>query len=246
MNFKNITSLDYKLLTEKYKGSKLASIIKKIEEEDYPVQYAIGNVQFYYNFIHVDERVLIPRFETELLVDKLLKYIKIRKLENSNIVDICTGSGCIAISLKKNLENSKVEAIDISNDALKVARLNAKLNKVDITFMEKDILKENIKDAKYSVIVSNPPYVKSGEIVSNNTKYEPKIALYPGEDDIIFYKRILDLSKNMLNSRGIIAFEIGATQGESIIKYTRKIYPQAKIDLEKDYNNLERYIFINV
>lgn len=237
-----ITELDYRLLKDKYNEAELESILEKIEE-DYPVQYAIGNVQFLDCEIDVDERVLIPRFATELLVDKLKGYIKKYDLQNSNMIDLCTGSGCIAIALKKTFSGSKMCALDKSLDALEVAKSNAKKNDVKVDFISLDILSHNVQ-GKFSVIVSNPPYVKKDEFVSSNTRYEPSIALYPGSDDIVFYKRIIDLSKTMLEDRGIIAFEIGSTQGARITEYAREVLPQCKVVLEKDYEDFTRFVFI--
>ena len=148
-------------------------------KEGVPPQYIIGNVNFYGNVINVDKRVLIPRFETELLVEKTINYCQKKfnnNLQNINILDIGTGSGCIAITLKKEL-NCKVTGIDISLDALEVARNNALNNNVNINFYQSDIF-SNIKE-KYDVIISNPPYIKEDEeimdIVKNN---EPHLALY--------------------------------------------------------------------
>ena len=182
-----ISDLDFPLLKKRYKSSELEAIIKKIEN-DYPVQYAIGDVDFLKTNINVDERVLIPRFETELLVDKLSKYIDYYSFGEKEMIDLCTGSGCIAIALKTEFSNAKITAIDISEEALELAQQNALLNNVQVTFIKMDILKGIKVEKKFSVLVSNPPYVKLEEEVSSNTKYEPNIALYPGEDDIIFYK----------------------------------------------------------
>ena len=236
-----ITELDYKLLKEKYNKDDLKEIIEKINN-NYPVQYAIGNVDFYGNLINVDKRVLIPRFETELLVDKLVD--KFKNKDNLKILDLCTGSGCIAISLAKNL-NCEVDAIDISDDALSLAKENAKLNEVRINFYKKDVLKKLNFNQKYDLIVSNPPYVKLDEEVSFNTKYEPYIALYPGKDDLIFYKRIIDNSKEILKKNGTIAFEIGSTQGNQIKNIALKKYPNATVNVLKDFNNYDRFVFIN-
>ncbi len=237
-----ITETDYKLLKEKYEDDELSRVLEKIKN-DYPVQYAIGNVEFLNTIINVDERVLIPRFATELLVDKLKKYIEKYNLENSNILDIATGSGCIAIALKKAFKSSFVDAVDISLDALSLAKENANFNKTSINFMEDDILNTKL-DQKYSVIVSNPPYVKNDEYTSPNTKYEPRIALYPGIDDLIFYKSILKESTRLTEEKNIIAFEIGSEQGEDILNLAKSYYPNSIVSLEKDLEGFDRYIFI--
>ena len=154
-------------------------------EKGIPIQYIIGNVDFYGNTINVDKSVLIPRFETELLVDKTINKIKkIFQNEKVDILDLGTGSGCIAITLKKEI-NSNVDALDISNDALNIAIENAKNNQVDINFIKKDMT--TYKEKKYDVIISNPPYIKYDEeimdIVKNN---EPHLALY-ADDSGLYY-----------------------------------------------------------
>lgn len=238
-----ITELDFNLLKKKYNEAELAKVIEKIEN-DYPVQYAIGDVEFLHNKILVDERVLIPRFETELLVNKLIGYIKEYSLENSNILDLCTGSGCIAVALKYEFPKSSLVAVDISEDALNLAIENAQINGVSVDFRQMDILDGIDFEKKFSVLVSNPPYVKLDEEVSNGTKFEPSIALYPGEDDLKFYKKILESSKKVLTEKSIIAFEIGASQGEAICDLAGNTYPRSKVILEKDYTGLDRFVFV--
>lgn len=238
-----ITELDFNLLKKKYSEDELAKVIERIEN-DYPVQYAIGDVEFLHNKILVDERVLIPRFETELLVDKLMAYIEKFSLENSNIIDLCTGSGCIAIALKYEYPKSDIVAVDISENALSLATENARVNEVSVDFRQMDVLEEMNLEKKFSVLVSNPPYVKLDEKVSDNTKFEPRIALYPGDDDLKFYKKILESSKLILTEKSIIAFEIGASQGVAICNLARKTYPNSKVILEKDYSGLDRFVFV--
>lgn len=239
-----IIDADWKLLCDKYNNDqKINNIIKRIEN-GYPIQYAIGNVEFLKNKILVNKNVLVPRFETEILVDKLIKYIKKYEFKNFNILDLCTGSGCIAISLKKEFSNANITAIDISYRALLVAKKNAKINDVKISFKRKNVLSSLSKKNMYSILVSNPPYVKLGEEVSRETNYEPRKALYPGKDDIVFYKKILEQSKYLLYKKSIIAFEIGSTQAERICKFAKKIYPKSVIAIEKDYNGYDRFIFI--
>ena len=239
-----INNLDWELLVKKYKSeNKLKKVIKKIEK-DYPIQYLIGDVEFLNTKIIVNHHVLIPRFETELLVANLIDYIKKYDLSNNPIIDLCTGSGCIAIALKKKFDKSIVYAVDKSYTALHVAKKNAKGNGVKIKYLKKDVLKNLKLDKKFSILVSNPPYVKEGEIVTNNTKYEPQIALYPGKDDILFYKKILELSKKILYKKNIIAFEIGSTQAKDICQYAKKIYNNAIIKVVKDYSGFDRFVFI--
>lgn len=211
-------------------------------EKGYPVQYIIGNVEFYGNIINVSEKVLIPRFETEYLIEKTLKYFNKFNISKPNILEIGTGSGCISIALKKVLD-ANILAIDISNEALEVAKLNALNNDVDITFLQKDI-HEFETEAKYDLIISNPPYVPFNSNVDQKTKYEPQNAIFAPEDGIHFYKIILERIHNNLNKDFLIAFEIGDKEGNLIKNIVKTFMPEAYVKIEKDYNDFERYIFI--
>ena len=239
MNHLNkIGQAEFAALKKYYKGN--IEDAQKLLKKNYPIQYLIGHVDFYNCKIFVNENVLIPRFETEYLIEKTIKRLNNKTLKTG--IDLCTGSGAIAIALKKNLK-IEIDACDISNDALNVAKKNAIENKVKINFFQKDILKENI-DKKYDFIISNPPYVKPDEIVDKETFYEPSIALYADETGLIFYQRILELSKSILKVHGIIIFEIGNTLNEEIKKIALEIYPKAIITTEKDFNNYNRFMFI--
>lgn len=242
-NKEKMSELDFSLLREKYSEDELVEILKKIDD-DYPVQYAIGDVDFLGYKIKVDERVLVPRFETELLVDKLSKYMERIPLSSYRILDVCTGSGCIGVALAKKFPSSSVMAVDLSSDALSLARENALLNEVNVDFFEVDALKDLNMFTDIDVLVANPPYVKIGEIVSKNTRYEPQMALYPGIDDVIFYRRILEQAKDILNKKSIIAFEIGSTQGKEVVELVKKHFPQSRVVIEKDYAELDRFVFI--
>ncbi|MBQ8901695.1 MAG: peptide chain release factor N(5)-glutamine methyltransferase [Bacilli bacterium] len=211
-------------------------------EKGYPVQYIIGNVEFYGNIINVSEKVLIPRFETEYLIEKTLKYFNKFNISKPNILEIGTGSGCISIALKKSLD-ANILAIDISAEALEVAKLNALNNDVDITFLQKDI-HEFETEAKYDLIISNPPYVPFNSNVDQKTKYEPQNAIFAPEDGIHFYKIILERLHNNLNKDYLIAFEIGDKEGNLIKNIVKSFMPEAYVKIEKDYNDFERYIFI--
>ena len=208
-----------------------------------PVQYIVGDVNFYGNIFKVNKNVLIPRPETEFLVEKTYNYIKEYLKEDISILDIGTGSGCIAITIKKLLPDSKVTATDISKEALEVAVDNSKLVNNQIEFIQSDIY-SNIKK-KYDCIISNPPYIRKDEpimdIVKNN---EPHIALYAEDNGLYFYKEILKDSSKYLNNKFIIAFEIGEQQGQDIINIAKEYYPNDLIILEQDLQHLDRYIFI--
>lgn len=207
-----------------------------------PVQYIVGNVDFYgYNF-KVNENVLIPRFETEELVEKTIKYINKYLEKKVDILDLGTGSGCIAITLKKELD-CNVDAVDISPKALEIAKLNAKNNNVDITFYEGDMLSPINK--KYDVIISNPPYIAYNEeimeIVKNN---EPHTALYAEDNGLKYYKDIISNANKYLKEKSIIAFEIGEKQGKLILEYAKNYFKDSIITVEKDMQNRDRFVFI--
>ncbi len=234
----NITNNDWNLLKQKYSHN-LDYVIKKLNQ-DYPVQYLIGNVDFCGNQIEVNENVLIPRFETETLVEKTLNYLK--KYSNPRILDIGTGSGNIAITLKKSIP-CLLTAIDYQQKILDLAKKNAQQNGVDINFLKKDILKEKLQE-KYHLIISNPPYVAKSEKVDPQTKYEPQTAIFASDNGLIFYENIIKKSVNHLLPNGFLAFEIGCNQANDITKIAYKYYPNAIIKVEKDLTNRNRYLFI--
>lgn len=206
------------------------------------VQYIIGNVDFYGYEFKVNSNTLIPRFETELLVEKSVNYINNFFEDRVSILDIGTGSGCIAIALNK-LVNSMVTAVDISNDALDVAKENNVINNTDVNFIVSDVF-SNVND-KYDVIISNPPYISYDEdimdVVYNN---EPHMALYADDNGLYFYDKILRECRKYLNDRFLIAFEIGYKQGNDILNIINKYFDNVNISLEKDYSGRDRFIFI--
>ena len=228
---------------KKYLKDKDMNIAIKELESGIPVQYIVGNVDFYGYTFKVNKNTLIPRFETELLVEKTIKYINKYFNNEIKILDIGTGSGCIAITLNKLLDNSRVTAVDISKNALDVARENSKINNTDVNFIESDVF-SNIND-KYDVIISNPPYISYDEdimdVVYNN---EPHMALYADDNGLYFYDKILMECRKYLNDRFFIAFEIGYKQGNDIINIINKYFDNVNISLEKDYNGRDRFIFV--
>ena len=236
-----MTELEY-LKKYLHPEDNLDEAIKRLENGE-PVQYIIGDTYFYNSLIKVNKNVLIPRPETEELVEKTINLIKKYLPSNLKILDIGTGSGCIPIALKKELPDSSIDACDISKEALEVAKSNAKLNNVQINFLKSDIF-SNITD-KYDLIISNPPYIKEDEeimdIVKNN---EPHLALYAKDNGLYFYKEILKNSSKYLNKKSVIAFEIGESQGLEIKSLAQNYYPNATIILDQDFRHLDRYIFI--
>lgn len=220
---------------------KLDEGLKRLENGE-PVQYIVGNIDFYgFNF-NIDSRVLIPRFETEELIEKTINYLSDFK-QNLNIVDLGTGSGCIAITLKKLLPNSKVTAVDISEDALEVAKNNAFKLDADVTFIKSDMLNE-VNDS-FDCIISNPPYIAYSEsimeVVKNN---EPHLALYASNEGLYFYEDILKNCSRVLKNKFLIAFEIGQTQGDAIKKLAYQYLTDIEVSIECDLQGLDRFVFI--
>lgn len=230
---------------KKYLPNRLLEDGLKKLEKGIPVQYIVGNVNFYgYEFL-VNENVLIPRFETELLVDKTIKKIKEKNFSNLKILDIGTGSGVIAITLKKKFPEASVTAIDISKQALDVAKKNAKVNNVNINFILSDLF-ENVNE-KFDVIISNPPYIAYDEVIDKKVlDFEPHLALFAENNGLYFYDKILTNAKHFLNENGLICFEIGQSQGEEILKLARRYFKNAKASVEKDYPLKDRYVFIEL
>lgn len=218
-------------------------IIEKLKTQ-IPIQYIMGFTEFYELTFKVNKHVLIPRQETEELVNWI---IKDNNRENSNlkILDIGTGSGCIAISLAKNLPYSKIYSLDISKDAIKVAKENAKSNKVDVEFINKDILSFNQIEEKFDIIVSNPPYVRNNEkkeINKNVLNYEPHIALFVNDDNpLLFYDKICEFAKNNLKKNGALYFEINQYLGNQTVELI-KSKGFKDIRLRKDINQNDRMI----
>lgn len=207
-----------------------------------PVQYIIGNVDFFgYEFL-VNEDVLIPRFETEGLVEKTIGYIQKMCFKNFSIADLGTGSGCIGITL--NLEiGAYVSCFDISPKAIEIARYNAKNLGSNAEFFEFDIL--NKISGKYDVIISNPPYIAyDGEVDKIVVDNEPHLALFADNDGLIFYEKIMSYAQSVLNEKFLIAFEIGCDQQKSLEKIANLFFPSSKIVFEQDLCGKTRYMFI--
>ena len=207
-----------------------------------PVQYLLGKTSFYGLDFRVNDAVLIPRQETEELVDWIISSAELLKPEGPlRILDIGTGSGCIAITLAKNISNAHVFALDVSEDALAIARNNALDNDVTVTFISQNILETVDLDQKYDIIVSNPPYVRNlekHEIKKNVLDNEPHLALFVEDHDaLIFYKKIAALAQKNLVESGFLFFEINQYLGPEMVDLL-KHYDFKNIELRKDiYGN---------
>ncbi len=224
---------------------KVKLLKKEIEalEKNEPLQYVLGKVNFYGNEFYVDKRVLIPRFETEELVENTINYIKKFFTKPVDIIDLGCGSGVIGLTLEQKVSTNSVDLVDISKEALEVTHKNCEKLNSKANLIESDMLSSVEK--KYDVIISNPPYIKTNEeiedIVKNN---EPHLALYAGEDGLDCYRKILkEASKNM-KDKALIAFEIGCTQANDIKELVTSYLKDVKVEIKKDLSGRDRMCFI--
>lgn len=201
-----------------------------------PLWYCVGDTEFYGYTVKVDERVLIPRPETEILVEKALKSVK----ENSAVLDLCTGSGAIAIAIKKE-SGANVTAVDISGGAIEVAKQNAEINQAEIEFIKSDMFAE-LSDRRFDVIISNPPYIKSEDISELQTEvkdFEPMLALDGGVDGLDFYRILAEQAKAHLTEKGVILMECGIGEAQDIAEMFNGFN---KVEIIKDYENIDRIV----
>ena len=212
-------------------------------EEGKPLQYVIGNVNFYGNKFYINENVLIPRFETEELVEQTTEYIKKFFTEPVDIIDLGCGSGVIGLTLEQKVSTNSVDLIDISEKALEVTKVNKEKLNSKANLIRSDML-ENI-NKKYDVIISNPPYIKTTEeiedIVLNN---EPHLALFAGVDGLDCYKKIINNLPNHMKDKCLIAFEIGMTQAGNITNLAKEVLGNIKVEVKKDLSGKDRMLFI--
>lgn len=241
---KFVMDMDNEFETDKSLEYEFISRIEK-RKKHIPLQYIINKQNFYGLDLYVNESVLIPRYDTENIVDCIVKDFEGSK--DISVLDLCTGSGCIAISLKKN-GFEKVFALDISDKALEVAKHNAYIHNADITFIKSDLYKELPNDIRFDLIVSNPPYIRTGEIekLDDEVKdFEPKLALDGGKDGLDFYKKILNLSKDFINNNGSLYFEIGYDQAKDVVDLAKK-EGYYNIKIIKDLSGKDRGISMRV
>ena len=224
---------------------KYFSLIEKHIKEDVPLSHLVGFEYFYDRKYKVTKDVLSPRMETEELIYKVIEYVNASNKNKFKILDLCTGSGIIAITLKKELEQVLVDVIasDISEEAIEVAKENAQSHDATIKFIKSDIF-NNIDD-KFDIIVSNPPYIDRKDEVTmqdNVLNYDPHLALFAEEEGMYFYRKIIEQANDYLNENGVIFFEIGYDQKDKIIKladmngYLAEVY--------KDINGRDRMAFL--
>ena len=232
---------DTKQLT-KVQEQKYFEAIKKLKT-GIPLEHITHQKEFMKLNFFVDNNVLIPRQETENVVEEAIKIGK--QIKNLQILDLCTGSGAIAVSLAKYLKESKITAIDISHKAIQIAKKNAIINKVEnqITFLESNLF-ENLPEQKYDIIISNPPYIKRKIIntLQKQVQNEPIIALDGGYDGLDFYRKIIKNAYNYLKFQGYIILEIGYDQKEDVINLIKKEEKYSKIYCKKDLYGKDRVI----
>lgn len=212
-------------------------------EKGYPIEHITHQKEFMKLSFFVDENVLIPRQDTEILVEEVIEISK--KINSKKILDLCTGSGAIGVSLAKYLPNCEITAVDISKKALQIAKKNAIINEVEkqITFISSDLF-SNLESQKFDIIVSNPPYIKRNDIenLEEQVKKEPLIALDGGEDGLDFYKKIIKEAHKYLVSEGYLCLEIGYNQKDEVIKLIEKEETFKNIYSKKDLYGIERII----
>lgn len=209
-----------------------------------PIQYIIGSEDFYGRTFLVNEEVLIPRPETEELVFETLKRVK----DNQKVLDVGTGSGAIAISLKLEKPSLQVTASDIAEESLAVAKKNASLLGAEIDFVQGDLLKPFF-GKQFDVVISNPPYIPVADIATMSvvvTEHEPHRALFAGDDGLDFYRRFMVELPHVLAPDGLVAFEIGAGQGEAVAELFKKAFAKVKVDILNDINGRDRMVFAQI
>ena len=217
-------------------------LIKRIAS-GIPVQHITHRQEFMKMDFYVDENVLIPRPDTEILVEEVIKIAK--RINAKKILDLCTGSGAIAVSIAKYIKDSQITAVDISEKALNIANKNAKENGVEgqITFVKSNLF-ENLANDKYDMIVSNPPYIKQGLIkkLDKEVQKEPEIALNGGVDGLDFYRKIIKKAYEFLKFNGYLCFEIGFDQKEDVIKLLEEEKKYINIYAKKDLCDNDRIV----
>ncbi|WP_345006904.1 peptide chain release factor N(5)-glutamine methyltransferase [Snuella lapsa] len=255
--FYGVSRIDLALKPDEIVGNEehILTALGALELEQ-PIQYIIGQTEFYGLNFKVNEHVLIPRPETEELVEWVLLKLKTKHSSHKtlNILDVGTGSGCIAVALAKNLPNAKVYAFDVSKEALTVTKRNAELNDVAIEYVEADILNsdtwsKDFKSLKFDAIVSNPPYIREQEkqfMKGNVLNNEPHLALFvKDEDPLLFYRAITNLAVKSLQGVGMLFFEINEYLGNEMIQLL-KSYNFSEIELKQDIYKKDRMIKGNI
>jgi len=238
---------DNPVLSECQEG-KLQGILERRFRRE-PLQYIIGHVEFSRLKMTIGPGVLIPRPETELMVDRVIQSVACRRQTaglGPRILDLCTGSGCLALALAKHFPGAEVFGTDISAEALQYARQNASINSIgNVTFLEGDLY-EPVKGIRFDIIVSNPPYIRRsdiGNLQPEIREWEPREALDGGEDGLIFYGEILSRAKEYLGSNGFMVMELGEGQTRNVIEIAENS-GFGSFSVSKDYSGVERFLIL--
>ncbi|MEE1244538.1 MAG: peptide chain release factor N(5)-glutamine methyltransferase [Acutalibacteraceae bacterium] len=231
-------------LNKNIPSEKLALLDEKLEKRQnrYPLQYILGEWNFYKYSFKVGEGVLIPRSDTEILVEKCCEYLK--TVKQPKVLDLCAGSGCIGISIAKDFPQSAVFAVEKFDSALEYLNRNIEHNNAtNVTVIKGDVLAGDGSDGVYNLIVSNPPYIPpcEMEIISPETRFEPKTALLGGQDGMLFYKAIVKEYKNSLTKGGMLAFEVGINEDRKVAEIL-KTADFKNITVTKDFNGINRVV----
>jgi len=226
---------------DKDKSIIISNILKRRISGE-PLQYILGKCEFMGSEFKVDPRALIPRPETEILVEQSLAALKAAEKLSPKILDLGTGTGCIAIAIAKLFPKAVVWGVDISQEALELAGENAGLNKVKIKFLRSNLFSK-LKNKKFDLIISNPPYISAAELsgLAKEISFEPRQALVAGSDGLDFYRSIISRAKAYLNNNGLLAFEVGAKQAGAVRGMLQN-ENFSDIKIIKDYNNINRVV----
>ena len=231
------------IIEEKYEDG----VVRMLNGE--PMNYVLGYSYFFGYRMLVNKDVLIPRYETEELVGYILSnYDEYFPKQKIDVCDVGTGSGAIAISLKKEENNLNVFASDISFEALDMAKKNAELNDADVKFMQGSMLDPYINNnIKVDILVSNPPYIKNDEVMETSVvDYEPHVALFGGDDGLKFYRMIFEDAHKILKEKALMFFEMGYDQKENLTALAKQYFPNATINVKKDINGKDRMLMIKL
>ncbi len=233
----------FRLVTQPQQQS-LQAILKRLLKNE-PVQYVLGEADFFGLKFKVNEHVLIPRPETEELVEWAVSIAREHKGENLQILDIGTGTGCIPITLAKSLPFAHIEACDVSEEALTIAEENNNQLKTKVKFFKLDILNDPLPDAGYNLIISNPPYIareEKNELAPHVLNFEPHLALFaPGSDALIFYKAIAEKALAALKQNGLVLFEINAAMGAEVVNLLKTLN-YIEVELRTDLSGKDRMV----
>lgn len=217
----------------------------KRRTEGYPLQYLLGQWEFYGYTFKVNENVLIPRPDTEILIENIIEICRENNLKSPKIADLCSGSGCIAVTLKKQIPDSEAYAVEISEKAVELIRENAELNKADINIINADVLKQETAESLsgFDIIVCNPPYLTRYDMdtLQKEVTFEPELALFGGDDGLDFYREITPLWRKSLKDKGWLAYEFGDGQHDDVgkILYKNNFY---NITFSRDTQNIIRTV----